>query len=175
MPICRICGATINPKKEIEGVDWCRPSVNYYYHVKCYEDWKVSKPSKDDEWIPLIYDFLSRDLKVTYNYFLCETQRKKYIKENKFTNKGIYFTLKYFYEIKKNQWDKGHGGIGIIPYTYKDSVNYWIEQEHKKRGFIEAIETQLKERSEREIKKIKQPQKAKEKIKYSLDDIGGEE
>ena len=151
------------------------PSRNYYYHVKCYEDWRASQPLVDNEWVPMIYDFLSRDLKVSYNYFLCESQRKKFLKENKCTNKGIYFALKYFYEIKHNDWNKGHDGIGIVPYIYKESTEYWINEEHKKRGFINAIEQQLKERTSRETVKIKRPQKKKEKVKYNLDDIGGEE
>ena len=175
MPICRICHQTINTKEEVEGVDWCMPSRNYYYHVKCYTDWKASQPLADNEWIPMIYDFLSRDLKVEYNFFLCESQRKKFIRENKCTNKGMYFTLKYFYEVKKNPWQKGHGGIGIIPYAYKDATEYWTEQERKRRGFVGASEQQLKERAAREVVAIKRQQKKKVKEKYSLDDIGGED
>lgn len=173
MPQCRLCHEPIIVKEETKGIEWCRPSCNYYYHVKCYEDWRVSQPLKDDEWISLIYDFLAHDLKVSYNYFLCETQRKKFIKENKYTNKGIYFTLKYFYEVKGNDWNKGHNGIGIIPYAYKEATDYWIDQEKKKKGFVNAIETQLKERASREVVTIKRAEKKKEKIKYNLDDIGG--
>ena len=100
-------------------------------------------------------------------------KREKYLRENKFTNKGIYFTLKYFYEVRKNSWDKGHGGIGIVPYTYKEATEYWTEQERKQRGFVNAIEQQLKERAARETKVIKRQQKKKVKAKYYLSDIGG--
>ena len=86
MPKCRICHQLIDNKKETENIEWCMPSRNYYYHVKCYEDWRASQPLGDDEWIPMIYDFLARDMKVSYNYFLCESQRKKFIKENKCSN-----------------------------------------------------------------------------------------
>ena len=170
MPKCRICHQLIDKNNN----DWCMPSVNFYYHIKCYNDWKVSQPPIDDEWIPLIYDFLARDLKVSYNYYLCDSQRKKFIRENKFTNKGIYFTLKYFYEVKKNSWDKGHGGIGIVPYAYKEATEYWTEQERRQRGFVDAIEKQLKERANRETVVIKRTQKKKNKAKYDLNDIGGE-
>ena len=88
--------------------------------------------------------------------------------------KGIYFALKYFYEVKKNAWDKGHGGIGIVGYVYQDSVEYWTEQERKQRGFMEALEKQLEGRQTREVVKIKRPQTKKAKTKYSLDDVGGE-
>lgn len=168
MAECRICHKPIDKNK----TDWIMPSRNYYYHKECYDSWKNAARPEDEDWIPMIYDLLGKEMKVSYNYFLCETQRKKFIKENKFTNKGIYFTLKYFYEIKKNPWDKGHGGIGIVPYTYKESTDYWINQENKKRGFMDAIEKQIMERSQREVIKIKKSQNNRNKAKYNLDDIG---
>ncbi len=171
MPKCRICHQPINKN----GTDWCMPTRNFYYHTKCYTDWRASQPIGDDEWVPMIYDFLARDLKVSYNWHLCDSQRKKFIRENKCTNKGIYFTLKYFYEVKKNPWDKGHGGIGIVQYTYKEATEYWKQQERKKRGFMKGIEQQLQERAAREVVKVKRTNEAKKKEKYSLDDIGGEE
>jgi hypothetical protein len=106
---------------------------------------------------------------------MCEAQRKKFLKENRFTNKGIYFTLKYFYEIKHNAWDKGNGGIGIVPYVYKEATEYWTDQEWKKRGFLKAIEEQIFERSHRPVKKITKPTTTKPKVKYNLDDIGAED
>ena len=171
MPKCRICHQPIDKNNN----DWCMPSQNFYYHTKCYTDWRASQPMEDNEWIPMIYDFLARDLKVSYNWWLCDSQRKKFIKENKCTNKGIYFTLKYFYEVKKNAWDKGHGGIGIVPYTYKEATEYWTEQERKRRGFIQGIEKQLQERAARDVVKVKRTETKKKKQKYSLDDIGGAE
>lgn len=175
MPECRLCHRLINKQKEVEGVDWFMPSRNYYYHIKCYTDWKANQSAEDAEWKDRIYDFLSRDLKVKYNYQMCEQQRKKYLRENKYTNKGIYFALKYFYEVKKNSWDKGHGGIGIVEYVYNESRDYWIEQEKKQKGFVKAVEQQLKERAEREVVTIKRSQKKKNKAKYDLDEIGGED
>ena len=98
MPSCRICHVPINKDKEVEGIDWVMPSKNYYYHKSCYDTWKA-QPMTEKDWVALIYDFLARDLKVSYNYHLCEAQIKKFWKENKINPKGIYFTLNYFYEI----------------------------------------------------------------------------
>ena len=173
--MCRTCKKYFDidstPKDE-----WIMPSKGWYYHTKCYNDWKNNQNNvTDDDWVLHIYDFLARDLKVSYNYHMCEAQRKKFIKENKFTNKGIYFTLKYFYEIKHNSWDKGNGGLGIIPYVYKEATQYWTDQEWKKRGFMKAIEEQIFERNNREVKTIIRKPVEKRKIKYSLDDIGEDE
>ena len=167
MPECRFCHIQIDKTKEIEGVDWIMPSKNWYYHKSCYDTWKAA-PATDEEWKLLIYDFLARDLKVKYNYHLCEAQITKFWKENKINPKGIYFTLKYFYEIKNNPWEKGHGGLGIVPWVFVDAKNYWIEQEKKKRGFLKSIESNLKEKT---IIKITKSQRKTEK--YDLNSIGG--
>lgn len=173
--MCRICKKYFDIDK-ISADEWIQPSLKQYYHAQCYKDWKDPSRSKDDEdWGLLIYDFLARDLKVPYNYHMCEAQRKKFLKENRFTNKGIYFTLKYFYEIKHNAWDKGNGGIGIVPYVYKEATGYWTDQEWKKRGFLKAIEEQIFERSHRTVKRITKPTTTKPKVKYNLDDIGAED
>ena len=116
MPHCRVCKIEIDKEKD----DWVMPSKNWYYHRKCYQDWKQSTPATDAEYKAFIYDFISRDLKVSYNYHMCEAQREKFVKEGK-TNKGIFFALKYFYEVKHGDWEKGHGGIGIVPFIYGDS------------------------------------------------------
>ena len=116
----------------------------------CYKDWKASSDHTDNDWILLIYDFIARDLKVPYDYYMCESQRKNFIQKNRFTNKGIYFTLKYFYEIKKGDWGKSHQGIGIVPYIYKEATEYWIQKELSKRGTIAAIEEQIRQRANQE-------------------------
>lgn len=169
MPECRICHMPIDKVKQIENIDWIMPSKGWYYHKECYETWKAN-PASDDDWVKMIFDFLARDLKVSYDYFLCSAQIEKFWKENKINPKGIYFTLKYFYEIKHNSWEKGHGGLGIVPYVFNESKNYWIEQERKKYGFMKQLEEQAKERSI-----IKLTRSERKRDKYNLNDIGGEE
>lgn len=171
-PSCRICKVLIDKKKEIEGVDWIMPSAKHYYHKSCYETWKANLlegEKKDADWISLIYDFLARELKVSYNYFLCNKQIQKFQRENKINPKGIYFTLKYFYQIKHNPWE-GNGGIGIVPYVFKEAKDYWIQQERKKRGLLKEIEKQA---IEQQVIKIKRNNIKRDK--YNLDDIGGED
>ena len=167
MPVCRICHYPIDNKPETEGVDWIQPSRGWYFHKTCYDTWKAA-PATDEEWVSMIFDFLARDMKVNYNYHLCKAQIEKFWKDNKINPKGIYFTLKYFYEVKHNSWEKGHGGLGIVPWVFDDAKQYWIEQERKKRGFLKELEAQSKERSV-----IKITRKEKTRDKYNLDDIGG--
>lgn len=166
---CRIC----KQKFDIDKIDkdkWTKPTNNQYYHTDCYNDWKNADNHTDSDWVALIYDFIARDLKVSYDYFMCEAQRKRFIKQNHCTNKGIYFTLKYFYEKKQGDWSKGNGGIGIVPYVYNDAREYWTALERQKQGTMNEIERQIRERSLRPVKEIVKKEK-KKTPKWSLDDI----
>lgn len=39
--------------------------------------------------------------------------------------KGIYYTLKYCYEVKRMSFSSGKGGIGIVEYLYKEASEYY--------------------------------------------------
>ena len=174
MAKCRLCNIEIDKSKD----DWVMPSKNYYYHKQCYQNWKKAEPKNDEGYIDLIYDFIARDLKVTYDWWVCEAQRKKFTKEGKMSNKGILFALKYFYEIKHGDWEKGHGGIGIIPFIYNDSCAYWAARERQSAGTIAEIERQMREAAERTKVQVKKqtPKKQKYKTDFSvLDDLEDEE
>jgi len=157
---CRLCGEVIDRNIEQENIDWIMPSKNWFYHKSCYESWKTNPQGTDEEWIDYIYDFISRDLKVSYDYFLIEAQRKKFNKNN-MTNKGIFFSLKYFYEVKNNDWEKGHGGIGIVPYIYNDACSYWVQRERNNKGIIAQIEQQMREAEARPNRTIRKKKKKK--------------
>lgn len=167
MPICRICKVEINKEKD----DWIMPSKNFYYHHKCYEDWKTSVPATDEQYKSFIYDFISRDLKASYDFHMIEAQLKKFIKENKYTMKGIFFTLKYFYEVKHNDWDKGHGGIGIVPFVYNEACTYWVLKERQSSGIVAQIEKQMREAESREKKVVVRQSKKKKKYEMDFDAI----
>lgn len=169
MPLvmCRACKQKFDRAKLKQGDDWVMPSKNFYYHTKCYENWRndknnVAAKKKDEEWISYIYDFLSRDLKVLYDYRKCESQRQNFIKSKNYTNKGIFFALKYYYEIQHQSWEKSKEGIGIVPYIYSESCHYWEEQHIKGSNILSMIEKQMQDRKERTTLTINK--KKKERI-----------
>ena len=65
-------------------------------------------------------------------------QMNSYVDEYNFTYSGMKKALVYFYEVKGNDKSNAKGGIGIIPYVYRDAYNYyyslWLanqKNEHK--------------------------------------------
>ena len=173
--MCRACKGHFDRNKLIENVDWVMPSKNWYYHKQCYENWiansnNVKAQLEDESFIPFIYSFFSQDLKVSYDYLKCESQRKNFLKK-RMTNKGIYFTLKYYYEILGNSWDKSQGGIGIVPYVYSDATQYWTERVAKDNDIMEKIIAQMKAREARPVLTIKKEKEAPKRWKVPWAEI----
>ena len=52
-------------------------------------------------------------------------QLNQYVEEYNYTYSGMLKALIYFYEVKGNSVEKANGGIGIIPWIYKDAYNYY--------------------------------------------------
>ena len=90
------------------------------------------------------------------------------------TAKGIYFALKYHYEIKKGDVTKSENGIGIIPHIYEDSRNYWEERNRREVGIVAAIEAQIKQAAAQNVVKVnlKKTKKATKTAAEMLAEIG---
>lgn len=148
---CRICKEKFDAQPETKDTIWVMPQNKFYYHKDCYEKWHHDKGNinaikEDSEWIGYIWDFLSRDLKVSYDYLVCKRQMESFVEKQNCTYKGIFFALKYFYEIKKNDWkkDNPNKGVGIVPYIYKESCEYWAKMLNKQKDILVMIEHQMK-------------------------------
>ena len=164
---CRICKEQFNrlDPNLIEGVDFVKPSERMYYHKKCYDEYQNSKLDvhanmTDELWFQAAWDFLRRDLKYGFNFVKVRRQWESFLK-NKMTAKGMYFALKYHYEIKKGDVTKSENGIGIIPHIYEDSCSYWMERESRITGIVAAIEQQIMEAAKQNVVKVNLRQKKK--------------
>ena len=171
---CRICKERFNrgDPNLVEGVDYVKPSKNMYYHKKCYDEYldtrlDVHANMADEGWFNAAWDLLRRDLKYAFNFIKVRKQWESFLK-NKMTAKGMYFALKYFYEIKKNDVTKSENGIGIIPHIYEDSCSYWQEREHREQGIVAAIEEQIKQAQSQNIVNVK-IKKNKRTVKSAAD------
>ena len=175
---CRICKEQFNrlDPSLIEGVDFVKPSERMYYHKKCYDEYQNSKLDvhanmTDELWFKAAWDFLRRDLKYDFNFVKVRRQWESFLK-NKMTAKGMYFALKYHYEIKKGDVSKSENGIGIIPHIYEDSCFYWQERERREVGIIAAIEAQIKQAAEQNVVKVNL-RKAKKPTKTAAEMLAG--
>lgn len=46
---CRVCH-TYFDINATPSDEWIKPVNNYYYHTKCYNDWKVSSEHDEEDW-----------------------------------------------------------------------------------------------------------------------------
>lgn len=170
---CRICHKPFDTEKE-EAVILNKQS---YYHKTCYEEWIGGRMNVDKEadalfWKESVIDFLYREIKMEVDFVKFERQWTNFTKpERKMTPKGIYFAVRYHFNVQHGSIEKSLGGIGIVPYVYKSSSEYWQELEYKKRGTIEAIVQQIRERGLRPTQKIVRKEEKKDKNKWDLGDI----
>lgn len=164
---CRICKSQFNrlDPNLLEGVDWVKPSNRVYYHKSCYDEYQQSRLDvhanmTDELWFDASWDFLRKDLKYGFNFVKVRKQWESFVK-NKMTAKGIYFALKYHYEINKGDVTKSENGIGIIPHIYEDSRKYWTEREIRTAGIVAAIEQQILQAANQNVVKVNLKQKKK--------------
>ena len=163
---CRVCKQKFNrlDPELVEGEYWVKPVNLHYYHKKCYEDFakKKGQIGKDgiefeaDEmvWKAATEDYLKRDLKVSIDYKRFNSQWKRLVEKDGRTPKGIYFTLRYFYDVCRGLTEKCEGGIGIVSHVYEDATAYWGERNQRDKGIVARIEQQIKEAAAQNIVKV---------------------
>lgn len=80
-------------------------------------------------------------LNETYINARVRKQMNTFIEDYNYTYSGMLKALVYFYEVKGNNKAKANGGIGIIPYIYKDAYNYyynlWMAQQSNQDKIIQ--------------------------------------
>ena len=183
---CRICGIeNIDKKTQQENVDYIKHG-NWYAHKSCYEERErrrgnidIHEEQSDEFWKDASYYYLTKDLKIPItNVFFIQWERYMKSKKPFYSAKGIYFALRYFYNIKHGDTSKAAGGIGIIPYIYDDSKAYWYDLENKQKGIVAAIEQQMRAAMERKQITIskKETKPRKFEVDFSvLDDLEDDE
>jgi hypothetical protein len=170
---CRICKAAIDRDNQ---TDWVEPTPKWFYHTTCYEDFArkkgrilegdLSAEVEDDIWKSALYDYLRRDLKMTVNYNKFNSQWNNFLKKN-MTAKGIYFALRYFYEIAHGDPGKSENGIGIVPHIYNEGTEYWGNRNQRDKGICARIEEQIRQAEAAKVVVIhrkKQPKQNKREI-----------
>lgn len=170
---CRFCGLLIDREDPNPKRPWAMPSKNWFYHKDCYNDFaKVKKKMaditndekfSDDYWLQMLYDYLQKDLKMPIEEYGF-VQWNRYVKQG-YTPKGIYFCLRWFYDVQHGDRTKSGGGIGIVPYIYKEGCSYWVQKRVEDEEKREKIEEQMRRQKEQEVINVTIPRKKRQRNK----------
>lgn len=119
---CTVCGKQFDRDK----VQAVKVSARRYAHYSCKPDGELVPLAKpvDEDLLKLeayIEDLLGKD----YNHAKVKKQIKDFKNDYDYSYSGMLKTLVWFYDIKGNPKEKANGGIGIIPFVYKDALNYY--------------------------------------------------
>ena len=178
---CRICKGVID--RDAQN-DWIMPQEKWYYHIVCHEDFAKKRgaikegdihiEADDDLWKSAVYDYLRKDVKISLDWKKFNSQWNNFLKKG-LTAKGIYFTLRYFYEIEKGDASKSENGIGIVPHVYERGTCYWGERNLHDKGVCARIEAQILQMKAQKVHVIRQAPKAQKKPVIDLAAIALEE
>ena len=117
----------------------CQKIGRRYAHITCNEP----RIDVDGSAYNMIIQYCGEVFRDNVNYMKIRTQIKDFVAQG-LTYKGIYLTLKYWYEIKKESTERAAGGIGIVPYVYKEAATYWKSMKPTRIPKIEEEEIILK-------------------------------
>lgn len=175
---CRLCKQKINRDLD-DPSSWIMPSKNYYYHTKCYNDWKnniadVNSTATDEAWFEGLWNYLAKDLKIEIDWSKTKSQWKNFLKQ-KMTAKGIYFTIRYFYEYGGGDPKKSKNGIGIVPSVYQQSCEFWANKERREKGICARIEQQIMEMRSQNVITVHQKQKKEKQPVYTFSMVDEED
>lgn len=127
-----------------------------YAHPECYEksqeqakakaqaEFNIKKKEKTQEEIDKekLEKYVMQLFDESYVNPRVRKQINTYVNEYNYTYSGILKALIYFFEIKHGSKEKARGSLGIVPYIYQDSYNYyynlWLAQEANKDKDIQA-------------------------------------
>lgn len=143
--ICSVCGK----KFDRDTVQAVKTSARRYAHYTCKPDGElVPLPQKDPD-LTKLENYIQKLLGDDYNKARVNKQIKDYVDKDGYSYSGILKSLIYFYEVKGNSKEKANGGIGIVPFIYKDAYNYYyslfLAQSQNQEKDIVAITSKVKE------------------------------
>lgn len=93
------------------------------YCTTCLPIFEEEKKKNKNDW-DLLYDYICNLYNIKIPTGMMFKQMKDFREEYEYTNIGMYYTLKYYYEILENKVLEGTG-LGIIPYFYdKAKIHY---------------------------------------------------
>lgn len=119
---CTVCGKIFD-RDVTQAV---KVSARRYAHYRCHPEGElVPLPNPVDEDLLKLEQYAEQLLGEDFNLARVRKQIKEFKETYDYSYSGMLKTLIWFYEIKGNPIEKANGGIGIIPFVYKDALNYY--------------------------------------------------
>lgn len=119
--VCTQCGK----KFDRDLYPYVQVSARRYKHENCEQVNKIEEDKKR------LFEYITNKFQLEFVLPYIAKQINDYITNYNFTYDGIYKTLYYFYDIKRNPIDKAKG-IGIVLYVAREAKAYYDNLERNK-------------------------------------------
>ena len=141
---CSVCGKRFDRDK----LPYKQTSARRYAHLDCSVADENTKKQEDLDKEEL-EKYIMALLKEDYISPRVRKQMNSFIQDYNYTYSGMRKALIYFYEVKKNDPSKANGGIGIIPYCYREAYEYyyslWLAQQRNENKIIQEYIPRVRE------------------------------
>lgn len=145
---CFYCGQVFDRDK----YPYVQVKKNRYAHPSCAgttSESEIIQPPEEDKDKLELEQYIMKLLNENYINPRVRKQLNQYVDEYNYTYSGMLKALIYFYEVKGNSLEKANGGVGIIPWIYKDAYNYyynlWMIKQKNENKDISAYIPQVQE------------------------------
>ena len=145
--ICSVCKQRFDRDK----VQAVKTGARRYAHYRCKQDGELVPLSKQeiDEDLIELENYIKKLLKEDFINAKVRKQIKDFQQQYGYSYSGMLKSLIYFYEVKGNSTEKANGGIGIVPFVYKDAYNYYYDlflaKQQNKEKDVKTITHKVKE------------------------------
>ena len=136
---CKYCKKKINKTKDTDY----KAVKNKFAHLACIVAEEQREKTDEEKFYIYIIDLFK--IEDDFVPLRIKKQAKDFIEKYNYTYSGMLKALKYFYEIKHNDISKSNNGIGIIPYVYEESKEYWYTRERQQKGICAKLEEQIRQ------------------------------
>lgn len=99
---------------------------NRYIHLACRDAFYSGKTQAEID-LEALHNYIKKLLDQRVLNQKVIRQIHEYRSSYGYSYSGMLKTLKWWYEIEGNKVDKANNGIGIIPYIYKDALDYYYK------------------------------------------------
>lgn len=168
--ICKIC----NERFDRDKTQAVKISARRYAHQRCFPQGELIPMSSADLDLADLEEYIKILLGEECVGARVKKQIKDFREEYGYSYSGMKKALVYFYEVKGNPKEKANGGIGIVPFIYKDAYNYYLNlflASNQNKGVnIKEITSRVKEITIKLPKVITPPKKM-----FNLEDDSEEE